>query len=619
MIVKLKKEMLNVQNGIFFSIISLFYCVLITFIYFLKKRIASKENKIYGMLLITTLVGLLIEVFPSTYAIKVLLTQHYNLSILILKLILVYFIIWISIFTYYVSLISMKNDGKGCEIFLQKEQIILKVLSVISILLIYILPLDAVNNHGAACTYGAAADFVYLYSIILIIYWIILLFKNIKNILNKKYYPIFTFIILGIMVMIVQYKYPELTLMISMQAFVICLMYFTIENPDIQMLRELHRAKENVENSNNEKSTFLFNITQQLREPLREISRLSKDALMENDSEIIKNNLTEIKYSAKNALSLVNSVLDISELENRKISITAHKYQPINLFNSLVRATKLQIKEKPIELRFNYDQSIPEYLNGDSLRLKQIIGTLLENAVTHTNSGFIEISVHSVIKYDVCRLIIAVEDSGKGIKVEQLDHLFDKSKIEVPKELDDSQKNLVFIKILVDLIGGTITVNSEVGKGSKFVVVIDQKITSKQENELSKAIKQYENIYVNQDHVLVVTSDEKIEKKLSTLFKKFHVDYNIVKNGQECLEKIRSKESYQLILMDETLPKLSSVHTFDKLRSIDGFDIPVVLMTKHKDIETKDTYINIGFHDTISTPITKDEMKQVLDKYIKLK
>lgn len=604
------------QNGIFFSIISLFYCILIIFIYFLKKRIGSKENKIYGILLLTTLIGLIIEVFPSTYAIKVLLEDHYNLSIFILKLILVYFIIWISIFTYYVTLISLKDEEVRGNKFLEKEKKVLMINAIISIILIYILPLSAVNNHGAACTYGMAANFVYLYSIILIIYWIILLFKNIKNILNKKYYPIFTFIGLGMIVMAIQYKYPELTLMISMQAFVICLMYFTIENPDLQLLRELHKAREYVENSNNEKSTFLFNITQQLREPLREISRLSKDSLMENDNEIVKNNLTEIKYSAKNALSLVNSVLDISELENRKISITENKYQPANLFESLMRSVKLQAKEKNLDFRFNYDQSIPEYLCGDSLRLKQILGTLLENAVTHTNIGFIEMSVNSVVKYDVCRLIITVEDSGVGMEVEQLNNLFDKNKKEISNDIDDSQKNLVFIKTLIDLIGGTITVNSEIGKGSKFVVVMDQKIPIKKENELSKMINQYENIYVYHDHVLVVTADEQIEKKLSTLFKKLHVDYSVVKNGQECLEKIRNEESYQLILIDETLPKLSTVHTFDKLRAIDNFNIPVILITKHKDIETKDSYINMGFSDIVTVPINREEVKFIVDKYI---
>ncbi len=610
--------MIKVQNGIFFSIISLFYCLLIIFIYFSKKRIGSKENKIYGILLITTLIGLLIEIFPATYAIRALLTEHYDWSILILKLILVYFIIWISIFTYYISLISLKNEEKKYHQFLQKEKLILILASVINILFIYILPLDATNNHGAACTYGMAANYVYLYSAILIIYWFILLFKNMKNILDKKYYPIFTFIGLGIIVMAIQYKYPELTLMISMQAFVVCLMYFTIENPDVQMLRELYKSKELVENSNNEKSMFLFKVTKRLKEPLKEMNRLSKEALMEDNVETIKNNLQEIKYTSNDTLALVNDVLDISELENRKISISNHKYQPSNLLKSLANITKSQLKEKPIELRFNYDQTIPTNLVGDSLRIKQILMTLLENAVKHTKEGFIEFNVNTIIKHEICRLVIVIEDSGKGIGVDQLNCLFNKPKTNnlENREIDDSMKNLAFVKTLIDLIGGTITVNSELEKGTKFTVVIDQKIPFEKETKITKAVKQYQNLYVNKDRILIVTADEKISKKLSTILKKFHLEYEVISTGQECLQKIRSEEKYNVIIMDESLPKLSSVHTFEKLKTIPNYDIPVILMIQNRDIETKDTYINIGFSDTINKTINKEEIKQILKKYI---
>lgn len=610
-------EVFKVTDGLLFRYGCLAFSILLLIIYFSKKRINTIENKLYSWLIVTNLFGLIIDI-SCHWALKI--TDSMPLvSFTILRLYLVYLITWLVIFTVYIRFISYQKQPEQEKRLIKNIRREWTFIWWMLVIVMFILPMHVSYNGTNGYTYGPSINIIYVASGICIIAWLRSLFKNFKNIKQKRYLPLFVFIVFGALVAAIQMFNPSIILMTGMETFVSFMMYFTIENPDIQLLRELHKAREYAENSNNEKSTFLFNITQQLREPLREISRLSKDALMENNSEIIKNNLTEIKYSAKNALSLVNSVLDISELENRKISITAHKYQPINLFNGLVRATKLQLKDKNIDLRFNYDQSIPEYLNGDSLRLKQILGTLLENAVTHTSKGFIEMSVNSVVKYDVCRLIIVVEDSGKGIAVEQLNNLFEKSKNDISKNIDDSQKNLAFIKTLVDLIGGTITVNSEIGKGSKFVVVVDQKIPVRQESELSKAVAQYENIYVNQDHILIVTSDEKIEKKLTALFKKFHVDYNVVTNGQECLEKIRNKESYQLILMDETLPKLSSVHTFDKLRTIDGFDIPVVLMTKHKDIETKDTYINIGFYDTIGVPITKEEIKQILDKYIKMK
>lgn len=610
--------------GIAVIIYSLLYSVMVYIVYVSKKKLNNMENRIYSLLLRINILGLILELGCNLFLYYSDVSNIFSvLNVIVNKTFLIYLLSWELLFAMYIFLISFFGEESPHKNMRAKKRMLLIMAGVyiISSLLILILPTYYFNDGNFVYSYGMSTDMIMIIGGLCIIFELFCLAKNIKKINKKKYFPLFVLMILVIFLVILREINPGITIINSVFAFITVLMYFTIENPDVQMLGEIYKAKEYAENSNNEKSLFLFKVTQRLREPLKDINRLSKEALMESNIDNIKESLREIKFSSNTSLALVNDVLDISELENRKITIGNHKYQPANLFGGLARVTKLQLKEKAIELRFNYDQSIPEYLSGDSLRIKQIVSTLLENATVHTDSGFIEFNINAVVKYDMCRLIIVVEDSGKGMTADQLNHIFDKTKIDAYEnhDIDDSQKNLVFIKTLVDLIGGTVTVTSEIEKGTKFIVVIDQKIPTEKKTEVTKAVKQYENIYVNQDHVLVVTSDEKIEKKLSTLFKKFHVNYDIVRNGQECLEKIRNKESYQLILMDETLPKLSSVHTFDKLRTIDGFDIPVVLMTKHKDIETKDTYINIGFYDTIGVPITKEEIKQILDKYIKMK
>lgn len=610
--------------GIAVIICSLLYSTMVYIVYASKKKLNNMENRIYSLLLKINIFGLVLELGCNLFLFYSDVSNILSiLNIVVNKSFLIYLLSWELLFATYIFLISFFGEENTQRNKKTKKRmlLIMAAIYIISSLLILVFPTYYFNDGNFVYSYGPSADMIIIIGGICIIFELFCLFKNIKKIIKKKYFPLFVLMILVIFLVILREINPGITIINSVFAFITVLMYFTIENPDVQMLGEIYKAKEYAENSNNEKSLFLFKVTQRLREPLKDINRLSKEALMESNVDIIKESLRNIKFSSNTSLALVNDVLDISELENRKITIGNHKYQPFNLFGGLARITKIQLKEKAVELRFSYDQSVPEYLSGDSLRIKQIVSTLLENATTHTKNGFIEFNVNAVVKYDMCRLIIVVEDSGKGMSADQLNHIFEKTKIDAYEnhDIDDSQKNLVFIKTLVDLIGGTITVTSEIEKGTKFIVVIDQKIPTEKKTEVTKAVKQYENIYINQDHVLVVTSDEKIEKKLSTLLKKFHVDYSVVANGQECLEKIRKKESYQLILMDETLPKLSSVHTFDKLRTIDGFNIPVVLMTKHKDIETKDTYINIGFCDTIGVPIIKDEIKQILDKYIKMK
>lgn len=600
-------------DGLLFRYGCLAFSILLVTIYFSKKRIGTIENKLYAWLIISNLLGLLIEI-ANHWMLKIVDTLPI-VAFTVLRLYLVYLITWIVIFTVYIQYISNPKPDNNQK-YIKKLKRIWSIIYWILIAIMLVLPMNVYFDGVSGYTYGASINVIYLASGICIASWVVSLAKNFNNIKQKRYLPLFAYIIFGTLVATIQMLNPNIILMTGMETFVSFVMYFTIENPDIQLLRELHKAKEYAEVSNNEKSTFLFNITQQMREPLKEISRLSKEALMEDEKQLIKEDLTKIKYASLNALTMVNTVLDISEIENRKIPIENKKYQPEMLFKSLSSRTRLQLNEKPIELRLNYDKSIPEYLLGDSLRLKQVLSTLLENSVDYTKKGFIEFSINCVIKYDVCRLIISIEDSGMGMKAEQLTTLFDKAKIDENQEIDDSQQNLVFAKTLVDLIGGTITVSSEVGKGSKFMVVVDQKIPTAEKNQITEAVEQFEKMYVHQDHVLIVSADEKVKKKLITILNRLHVQYDMVVTGQECLAKIRNKENYQLIVMDEELPKLSSIHTFEKLNLIEDFEIPVVLLTEHKDIETKDFYIHMGFSDTITIPINKEELKQILGKYI---
>lgn len=597
--------------GIAVIITSLFYGIMVYITYCTKKKLNNIENKIYKFLLTISLVGLLLELgccfFVSHKDISLIFTV---LNVIINKTFLIYMLTWILVFTLYIVLISFFEDKKTIVKNKKKILSILGLSYFILTILLLILPTYYYYDGTYTYSFGPSTNLVVIAGGITILLDFYCLFKNYKQVSKKKYYPLFVLVLLMVFALVLRSINPGLIFINSVFAFITVLMYFTIENPDIQMLGEIYKAKEYAENSNNEKSIFLFKVTSRLREPLGQINRLSKEALMENDVDLLKETLRKIKYHSNDSLALVNDVLDISELEHRKIPVGNHKYQPSHLCKALASTTKIWLKEKNIEFRFTYDQSIPEYLIGDSIRIKQIISTLLENASNHTENGFIEFNVNSIKKHDVCRLIFVVEDSGIGMSTDQVNHLFDKK---IEEKIDDGQRNLKFIKTLIDLIGGTITVNSELEKGSKFMVVIDQKIPDEKKTKVSQAVEQYKNS-LHKNRILIVTTNELIKKKIQALLKKIDIQYDIVETGQECLEKMRRKESYQLILIDEVLPKLSSVHTFEKLK-IEGVPIPVVLMTERQDIETKDTYIKIGFSDTILVPIHKEEIKKILEKY----
>lgn len=573
-----------------------------------KKRLHYVEDNTYSYLLIvtilTTISGIILGLLVNPT-----FNVNYTLIIFCNKIYLVFLMLWILVLSFYAYYISIIKKGK-----VDKLSIVFKIIGFIHTFIIFLLPLNTIIENSIAIATGLSVIYTYFVIAIGFLMIFILLLMDRKNFKSNKYIPIYLLALVGSIDLVVQILYPNLNYLINPSLVLIVLfMYFTIENPDILIVEELYKAKESAEISNNEKSLFLFKITKKIREPLREINKLSIDALKESIIEEKNKKIEQIKDTSKDSLALMNEVLDISELENRKIPIENHKYKPLYLFKNIASMTKIRLKNKNIEFREEYDRSIPEYLYGDSLRLKQILSTLLENAVCYTETGFIEFSVSSIIKHDICRLIIEIEDSGVGMDAQKVNHLFDR----VDDELDDGKKKLTFVKLLTDLIGGTITVSSELHRGTKFIVVIEQNIFIEPKSKTTELVNQYKTIYAHAPEVLLVISNETLKQKLNSILKKLKISYTFALTGQECLEKIRNKEKYQLIIIEEDLPKLSSIHTLEKLHMIEDFcDTSVVIITKYNDIASKDNFISIGFDDIITLPIMKDDVKQIIEKYV---
>lgn len=584
--------------GFTFSACSFFYSVLLTIMFFSKKRIQTLENKIYSYLIISNLVGVVLGV--SCYTSILHRDAFPILNDFISKALLIYYLTWISFFTAYTFVISYskkESDKESKEKYFKNIFNILTVIYIVIAILVFILPLNYFSKSTIAYSFGPSANLLYILIPVYICICLIEMFKNFKEIKNKKYLPLFAFIIIGTVVMIIQKLNPGLLLMTSMETFVTFLMFFTIENPDIKMIEELTKAKALVEKNNNDKSIFIFNTAQQIRYPLNMIDQRADQILDEDNLDEIKNMAVDIKNAKQRISYVLNGAMDVSTIDAKKIKIVDSKYSLSNLLTEICLKFKSMATEKNLEFRKNIEESLPETLYGDSIRLKQIISALLLNAIKYTKEGFVELNVNTVITYDVCRLVISVKDSGIGVNAEKLNKIFSQNDDTKIEDVDSKEMTLDTAKKVVNLIGGTITVRSEKNKGSEFTLIVDQKIASS-DDKIDNIINEYKKL---EDKIKILLVDDNEEERILLTKKLGGISkLTIAKNGEECLKRIRNKEKYDVLLIKENMEKLDAYQTIKKAKILEFVPDKIIVLADNKEEEEKLTIngYNAIFFDT---------------------
>lgn len=600
---------------------SLLYIIMIAIVYFGKEKIESIENKIYSFLISINIFGLILEIlcfFLVLYKDTTVLNSYLN--IFFNKFFLFYLMTWTVTFTFYIYLISV-NDKKNVDIISVAKRMIKPylVIEVLSAVIIAILPLYYVNERYVY-SYGPGVTYVEILAFISIVVDFIILFRNFDNIRNKKYYPLFTLVILLILVMIIRQVNPGLTIINSILAFNTTLMYFTIENPDVRMIEQLNIAKEQADKANQAKTEFLSSMSHEIRTPLNAIVGFSQNLYEEDIPDSAKEQVKDIISASDSLLEIVNGILDISKIEANKLEIINDEYSFEKIFNELVSLTKVRLGDKDIIFRVKYDESIPKVLYGDKLRVKQVILNILTNSVKYTKNGFIEFKVNSIIKDDVCRLIISVEDSGVGIKKENLNKLFTKFQRfeERNTTIEGTGLGLAITKRLVDLMEGKIVVQSIYGQGSKFTIALDQRIINNPKNLVEDSSENLDiaKLDLSGKKVLVVDDNKLNLKVASKLLEKYKLTIDTANSGMECIEKIKNYLGYDLVLLDDMMPKMTGVETLVELKKIDGYITPTVILTANAIAGMREKYLSDGFDDYLAKPIEKAELNRVLKKFI---
>ena len=590
-------------TGIFFLIESIFYMCLLSVIFFSKKNYKDIEKKIYKNLIIIICLELFFEL--ALY----FLTPFYNkydICIYVAKIYCMLVILWIKKFCEYISVISL--NGK----ILKYVKYLLTLIVLITITLITVNKIYFYNYENKIYTYGKSVNSLYLGCFIYFFIAMFFLLSNLKKLKDKKMLPLLFFLIIGGISAIIQYFYPYLLLAVQVHAFITFLMYFTIENPDMKLLEELAVNKNLLQHSNEEKSNLLFKLTQDVKLPIENICKTSKDMLNMKKVIDLKNNSKLINDDANRVRFIINNVLDINDIDFNKIKVFDDTYDINKLYKELILMIKNKIN-KEVKLNTKIDKDIP-ILYGDNIKLKQILYSILSNSIKYTEKGNIEFNINHFIQYDVCRLIININDTGCGIDIDKInkvlednEYIIDDKKIEL---------DLNSVKRLINILGGSIFIDSN-KLGTKVSIVLDQRIYETEEIKHNKELNNYIKYIGTEKNVLLIDDNYEELNKYAKEIKKYNINVDKSMYGKDILNKIRNNIKYDLIIIDDEMTPYNAVTIMEELNKEENFKTKVIIMLGINKEFIKEHYIiDYKFKDYIIKRNYKTEIERIINKYL---
>ena len=377
--------------------------------------------------------------------------------------------------------------------------------------------------------------------------------------------------------------------------------------------------------ANESKSLFLANMSHEIRTPMNAICGLAELTLREDGlTPEVKENIESIQTAGRVLLSIVNDILDYSKMESGKMEIIPVTYSFKKLLSDVLNMMTIRLEDKEVDVRADIQEDLPDILIGDEIRIRQILFNLLSNAIKYTQKGYVILDVKGVEDAGFVDLTISVTDSGIGIKKEDMPKLFtsfqqlDTRKV---RAREGTGLGLAICKQLVDLMGGTINVESTYGVGSKFTVTISQKISDDNELLSAKNIEKAAEPLINApDAKVLVVDDNAVNLKVAQgLIRTFGISVDTCTSGRECLEILNNKRDYDIIFIDHMMPELDGIDTLNLIRANSNEymkKVPLIALTANVVSGVREMFISEGFNDYVPKPIDMVWLNGILRKYI---
>lgn len=617
-------------KNISLSLSGLVFAILIAVVYFKKKRYNSIENNIYRILIMVT-IGLLVLEMSSN-----IIISYRNLFPLITELLCRLFILtsaaWFVFLIAYME--ALLDPGKYKNI---RDVFSKKTMSffLITVFILYVIscfsPLTYTSDkHSEFNLIGGDAVFV-LYVVFIIAMFLItrVLLKNLeRSILIKRMPIVFYLLMLGI-IKLFQYFYTNLSDFGFMCSVCIVAMYFTIENQDLKLVSELEVARKNAEDADKSKTEFLSKMSHEIRTPMNVILGFSEnlvntDVLTEEET---KRDVKNIYSAGKSLLELVDNILLFSRIESEKEKIENLEYEITNIASELYGFANSKIDNPDLKFEINIDKNIPLKYVGDKAKIYRILVNLIDNAISFTSNGVVEVNIKCDIDNSIGKLKFEIKDTGIGMKKEYVNILKDElSKLDEKKfNTRDTGLGLLLVKRLTNMLDAKITIDSNYGIGSLVTVVIPQQIIGDEKTE---------NININHSEIskddtfffdcskykILVIDDNVLNiKVMKKLLKPYNIKMEFLSSGKECINIIQQGKKYDLILLDHMMPEMDGIDTIRMLKKMNPRYLPpIVVMTANIISELKEVYKKEGFDDYLSKPINIKDLHELMIKYFKI-
>ena len=605
------------------QLVSLIYIIILSSVYFFKRKYNFLESKVYKGLLTSTILTLILDIV-SMFAIG---SGMYSFLIILLfsKLYFVSLFVWLGFFMIYILLNKMTEKYDNFKVLLKEFTLFKCYLFVWSILLILLLLLDVNYVIEPMGYYGDGVTLVNSFGILGALFLLVVLLFNNRNVSSyKNWSMLFSIVILSISFFVQMYC-EGIFILGSGISMITMLLYFTVENPDLKYIEELNELKKVAEDANKAKTNFLASMSHEIRTPMNAIIGLSQSMLANDVPKSISEDIKNINKAGDTLLEIVNNILDITKIEEGKTTIKNKPYNLADVVAELTNIVNISIGEKPIKYSVSTIGSIPSLMIGDEVKIYQVLLNLLSNSVKYTQKGTINLVIEARTFGKKANMIFKVIDTGMGIKKADHDKIFQKF-----ERLDQEQKTiqgtglgLAITKKLLDMMGGKISFESVYQKGTTFVVELEQeiadraKITDIAMHKVKK--KTVDEFFDGSNYEILLVDDNLLKLKVAEkLLRPYKFNITSVKSGLECLNYTKNKK-YDLILLDHMMPEMDGIHTLYNLKKrAHGFDTPVVVLTANAIEGSKDMYLREGFCDYLSKPINQVELDRILREQLKI-